>query len=160
MLYIAARNFIAAHVDAHDMLFKITGGYVVKNITKIADQITTKKLSGVGFVQHHPLRIKHKYLMTSCMALSGEKWSSYINYVQRRINELRVIPLEGVYKDFMMMSGAQKGLSLPYPRLEARFGTAGGTTDELRYKMYQKLWAIYAKLGLFALTIGNSNGPI
>lgn len=152
LLYVTAREriFASAHADEHT--FKITGGYVVHNIEAIVEKYHSAQFDALGFLHQNPFRLSPRYAMTSCMAMSNVHWHSFITELQSNLEKLRTTPLESVYCQFLTTLQSERGISMPYPRLEARFNTGGQTNASLPYRLREMMWRMYSRTGLYVLS--------
>lgn len=155
LLYLAAESLID-QLPADEPCFKISGGYIIKNIAYIAERYTNCKLDAVGFLHQNPLRIQPRYAMTSCMAMNGLQWRSFRKYVVSHIGNLRETPLESIYCDFLRSSGAKLGPSIRYPLLNAWFSTGQMSSTSWRYRLREFTWDLYSRSGFYSLSISRN----
>jgi hypothetical protein len=152
LLYVAARERIFESNRPDDHTFKITGGYVVRNIETIVERYHSAQLDALGFLHQNPLRMSSRYAMTSCMAMSNVHWHKFIGGLQSTLDQLRTSPLESAYCHFLSRIESERGPSMPYPRLEARFSTGGQTSASLPYRLREIMWRMYSRTGLYVLS--------
>ena len=152
LLYITAASSLFEETTSEAHFFKITGGYLVRNIESLVNLYHRHRMDALGFLHQNPLRLAPRYAMTSCMAMSSHNWRLFVRELSAQLDALRTQPSESVYCEFLQRIGCRRGVSSPYPRLVASFGTAGRTNEAATYRVRETIWRAYSRTGLYVLS--------
>lgn len=138
-----------------DFVFKITGGYLVRNFAAILQRVSELRLSAMGFLIQPPLDLRMHYALTGCLGLRGDYFASFLRFASSRSEELRTEPLERIYCTFLRGLGGKRGARIPYPDIDAYFSTSGFTDKDSRYRNQYYGWRFFAALGLNTISLRN-----
>jgi hypothetical protein len=150
LLYAGFRESFEAD---EDLVFKITGGYVVRNFDEIRLAIQSQGLRGIGWLVQPPLDLRFYYALTSCYALRGDLFAAFLEFAARNVEQLRERPLEEIYCRFLLGLGGKRRSRVPYPDLDAYFTSGGFHSSAPRYRFKNALWSFFASRGLNTLAL-------
>ncbi len=138
-----------------DFVFKITGGYIVRNFAAILQRVSELQLSAMGFLIQPPLDLRMHYALTGCLGLRSDYFADFLRFASSRSEELRTEPLERIYCTYLRSLGGKRGARIPYPDIDAYFSTSGFTDKDSRYRNQYYGWRFFAALGLNTITLRN-----